>query len=147
MNFYNQREHELLDRSLVIPFLRSLEKCELEPTSTPSQDDKLNELLKTCGSRFEKQVLHMTVDQHLPLPDFGQKTIFDHDRPVAKLDFYYAQKNIVVFVDGPPCDQDYVQKGDEQKRKELKDLGHRVFSISYNSVDQDLRKLGSALLT
>ena len=147
LNFYNQREHELLDRSLVLPFLRSLEQSELRPSSGPRLNDRLSELLKTCGSGFEKEILLRLVKDNLPLPDSGQFVIYEGDRKVAKPDFYYKQKNIAVFVDGPPHDKDYVRKDDEQKRKELKALGYRIFSISHTNIDDDFLKLKSGLQT
>ena len=55
------------------------------------------------------------------------------------------EKILLVFVDGPPHDKDYVKKDDEAKRDELKAMGYRVFSISYNSFDIDLNQLKNAL--
>jgi hypothetical protein len=146
LNFYNQREHELLDRSLVLPFLRSLEQFEFKPSAVPPAADKLNKLLSTCGSEFERQILRRLVKDNLPLPDSGQYIVYEGDRRIAKPDFFYKNKHIALFIDGPPHDKDYVQKDDTQKRKELKDRGYRVFSISYSNIDEDYNRFRDALL-
>jgi superfamily II DNA/RNA helicase/ribosomal protein L37AE/L43A len=146
LNFHNQREHELLDRSLILPFLRSLELAEVkEGSPKASQDDELRRLLGQCGSNFEREVLRRMVLEKIPLPDRAQYKVYDGDRPVAKPDFFYTTKNLAVFVDGPPHDRDYVMKDDEKKRAELKSLGYRVFSVSYEDVLGGLRKLQEAV--
>jgi very-short-patch-repair endonuclease len=146
LNYYNQREHELLDRSLVIDFLRSLEHFELKTAQVPAPSDALNDLLRSCGSEFERKMLKKLADDNLPLPNLAQYIVYDGDRKIAKPDFFYKSKNIALFIDGPPHDKDYVQKDDIQKRKELKDRGYRVFSISYSNIDEDYNKLRDALL-
>jgi superfamily II DNA or RNA helicase/rRNA maturation protein Nop10 len=146
LNYYNQREHELIDRSLVLPFLRLLQKSSFEESSLQSRKDKLDELLKTCGSRLERDILLRLAKENLPLPDFGQHVIYEGDTKIAKPDFFYKQKNIALFIDGPPHDKDYVQKDDYQKRKELKDRGYRVFSISYANIDADYNRFKEVLL-
>jgi hypothetical protein len=117
LNFHNQREHEKLDRNLVLPVLRKLEKVEITKRVSQSSDNRLDELLKKCESEFERSVLVKMGDAKLPLPDEAQYIVYDGDRRVAKPDFFYRSRSITVFVDGPPHDKDYKMKDDEQKRK------------------------------
>lgn len=145
LNFHNQREHEKLDRNLVLPVLRKLEKVEITKRVSQSSGNRLDELLKKCESEFERSVLLKMVDVKLPLPDEAQYIVYDGDRRVAKPDFFYRSRNIAVFVDGPPHDKDYKMKDDEQKRNELRKLGYRVFAISHNDVEGGISRLKGAV--
>ncbi|MCJ7430178.1 DEAD/DEAH box helicase [Candidatus Bathyarchaeota archaeon] len=144
LNYYNQREHEKLDRNLVLPTLRKLESA--QPTQVPAvnQEQKLAELLKTCESELERNVLKGIATEGLPLPDKGQQIIYDGDVRIAKPDFYYKKEKITVFVDGPAHDEDYVKKDDEEKRKKLKALGYRVYVIHHANLDEGFAKLRRA---
>ena len=65
LNFHNQREHEKLDRNLVLPVLRKLEKVEITKRVSQSSGNRLDELLKKCESEFERSVLLKMVDAKL----------------------------------------------------------------------------------
>ena len=144
LNFYNQRDHDRLDRNLVLPALQELERVQIQKKVSEAFGSRLDQLLQTCGSEFERSVLLKMVDAGIPLPDEGQHIVYDGDRRVAKPDFFYKRRNIVVFVDGAPHDKDYVMKDDEDKRTELRRLGYRIFAISYKSVERDIARLKGA---
>ncbi len=142
-SFYNQRDHELLDRHLVLPLLGSLDDVSIEPvqvTTGPS----LEELEAQCQSDFERQVLHAIHERGLPLPDAAQHTLYDGDEPIASADFYYEPK-IVVFVDGSPHYRDYVAAADDTKRRRLKARGYRIVAIRADDVDGGLNELAGRL--
>ena len=139
LSYYNQREHMYMDRNLVLPLLAQLEKVEIIGQDVGgSTTDKLDELLSKCESNLEKEVIRRINDEGLPLPDESQYLIYDRDRRVARADFYYPDSKIVVFVDGPPHDQDYVKKDDQKKRNELKALGYRINVIHYSDVERGI---------
>jgi hypothetical protein len=132
MSFYNQREHELFDRTLVNGWLETMEIAGLSEVSDETEDEsEFEELLNACDSSFEREVLHAIRDGGFELPDEAQHTIYDGDEPVAKPDFFYHREGtpIAVFVDGPVHKKDYVKKDDEQKRNRLKRMGYRVVPI------------------
>lgn len=79
------------------------------------------------------------------LPDEVNKLIFDKNIPIAQADFFFAKKNIVLFIDGGPHDKDYIIKADEKKRRELMNLGYRVYSIHYSRAEEDMQKLSIVL--
>jgi hypothetical protein len=105
----------------------------------------LNIYYKKGGSNFEKEVLYEMHRKGLPLPDDGQKIIYNKDNPIAQSDFYYSKRNILLFIDGEPHSKDYVIKTDDKKRRELKNLGYRVYSIHYSRLEDDMQKLAIAL--
>jgi len=101
LSFYNQRDHELLDRTLVLPFLQSLEGVVVERVAGEDELDRFGRLASQCQSAFERQVLRAIRDAELPLPDEAQKTVYDGDEPIATSDFFYTPR-LLVFVDGSP---------------------------------------------
>jgi very-short-patch-repair endonuclease len=125
--------------------LRKLETVEVTSQTPNNQQDKLEELLKTCDSELERTVLRRIANEGLPLPDKGQQIIYDGDVRIAKPDFYYKKEKITLFVDGPTHDEDYVKRDDEEKRKKLRALGYRVYSIHHSDVDGGIAKLREAL--
>jgi len=126
-SFYNQIDHAHLDRTLVLPFLKSLATAVVSPTNGDGPgNNRLQELLAKCQSDFERRVLQKIHDAGLPLPDEAQKLVREKDgRPIASADFFY-EPNIVIFVDGSPHYKDYVAAADNAKRQRLKALGYRI---------------------
>jgi len=144
LSYYNQREHNLIDRKLMMDDLKKLldsEGSRLDGTT----NEHLVELLTDCDSELEKRVLRLIHRAGIPLPDEGQKIIYDGEAPIAKPDFYYSKGNLTVFVDGPPHDLDYQQKEDEHKRAKLKELGYRLHVIHHASIDEDIEALSKVL--
>lgn len=144
LGYWNQREHQVIDRSLILNDLQAL--VNVQPAGRepePPSDDRFQLLLNLCESNLEKKVLTAIRDQELPLPDSSQRLIFDRDEPIAKADFFY-EKNLCVFVDGPPHEKKHVQIADQKKRRKLKALGYRV--IVLHGVE-DLDKLNKFLST
>lgn len=143
-NYYNQSVHEILDRNLVLPFLAKLERAEV--VQVKPLDDGCNELLRLCESDFERRVLKVIYENKLPLPTDVQKTIYDGDAPVVQADFFYDSHRLVIFVDGPDHDKDYVKESDRKKRKKLDELGYRAFVIRYDEdLDNRVAKLAQYL--
>jgi len=140
LSYYNQPDHALIDRTLIVPILEMLQDVIISPFVV-KPESSIQKLLASCDSNLEKDVLNQIYNSGIPIPDKGQHVIFDGKVPVAKLDFYYEKQTIAVFVDGPPHDKDYVMKDDEKKRARLKELGYRVHGIRYDSIKEDITKL------
>jgi len=143
-SFYNQRDHSLLDRHLVLPLLRSLKVLSIEPLQREPVGPSLPELEAMCQSDLERQVLRAIHEQGLTLPDEAQKTLYDGDEPLAIADFFYAPR-LVVFVDGSPHYQDYVRAADDWKRRRLKARGYRVVVVRSEELEAGLEDLAGRL--
>lgn len=144
LSFYNQREHDVLDRRAVMDWLRSLDRLHVEPAEI-ALTDRLADLLALCQSDLERQVLTEIAERHMSLPDSAQTTIFDTDgAPLAIADFLYKPR-FVVFVDGSPHHRDYVQIADERKRRRLKALGYRVVVVRGEYLTEDVTNLAAML--
>ncbi len=143
--FYNQRDHYLLDRQLVLPWLRSLTHLTITPVEAATTGaSSLESLLAQCESELEREVLQEIAQRGLPLPDEVQQVIYDGDAPVARADFFY-RPNHAVFIDGPPHDQDYVQVIDANTRRRLQRLNYRPLVIRYDDRAASLAELAQRL--
>jgi hypothetical protein len=127
LTFYNQRDHDILDRTLVLPFLESMSTLNVQ-AAQDSRERRLSALREKCESSLEAEILKAIDEQGLPLPDAAQKTIYEGDAPLAEADFYYDPK-VVVFVDGSPHHKDYVEAADREKRLRLKRAGYRIVVV------------------
>jgi very-short-patch-repair endonuclease len=140
LSFYNQRNHHLLDRKPVLAWLKSLGEIELQAEQA-GEEKRFEALLEATQSELEREVLRAIADREMPLPDAGQKRLYDQEGvPVAIADFYYEPK-IVVFVDGSPHYRDYIQASDEEKRRRLRGLGYRIVVIKAENLEAGLEEL------
>jgi very-short-patch-repair endonuclease len=64
--------------------------------------------------------------------------------PIAEADLFYEPR-IVVFIDGPDHDKDYVGAADEAKRRKLKARGYQVVVIHHAAVDDGVKELAERL--
>ena len=143
LSFYNQREHHLFDRKVVLPWLQTLGEQSLSVESK-IPIEKIETLLTACQSNLEKRVLQAIAEREYPLPDAAQKPIYKEEEPIAQADFFYEPK-LVVFVDGPPHEKVSVKESDKRKRKELKRLGYRILVITPKNFDEKIAVLGRRL--
>ena len=149
-NYYNQFEHAILDRKLVLPLLRTLLTAgvSLIPDHSPSAEDRFEELLSTCESALERNVLEAIYKAGLPLPDGGQEVIAEGDEMIARPDFIYRRggHSIAIFVDGPDHERETIKRDDMQKRGRLDLMGYTVLSIGYRgSLEECIRSLTELL--
>jgi len=141
LSFYNQRDHELMDRQLVLPWLQALEGLTVTPKVS---EDTFAVLEAQCQSDLECQVLRAIRDRGLFLPDAAQETLYDTDgSPLAAADFYYRRVRVVVFVDGSPHHRDYVRASDDRKRRRLRALGYRIVVVRGEDPEAGLNDLAA----
>jgi superfamily II DNA or RNA helicase/rubrerythrin len=134
MSYFNQREHPLFDRELVMPWLYGTTAMTLDPIEAATDDEHFERLWEACESSLERKVLEAVREEGYPYPDEAQKTIYNGDEPVVQADFYYSDgaqpQPIVVFVDGPDHEKEHVQRDDAAKRERLLRMNYRYVSIS-----------------
>ena len=133
MTFYNQREHALLNRTLIQPWLEEMSEMTLgDVVREGSSESEFEELLELCESNFEREVLTELRDRGYQLPSAAQETIYDDDEPIAEADFYYdlEPQPLLVFVDGDPHSLDHIIRDDREKRRRLRRMGYRIIAIS-----------------
>jgi superfamily II DNA or RNA helicase/very-short-patch-repair endonuclease len=140
LSFYNQRDHALMDRAVVLNWLEGIQDVNIQADISVNAS-RLEALFAACQSDLEREVIQWMVDHDFRLPEAVQQTIFDQSgSPIAIADFFY-QPRIVVFVDGSPHHKDYVKESDDRKRQALRRLGYRVMVIRGAFLDNDIRVL------
>jgi len=133
LSFFNQREHFLLDHNLALTWMQALNTG---LTIRPEDDsNRFEQLLAQCESDLERQMLRTIKAYNLRLPDAAQQVIYDNGAPLASADFFYEPK-VIVFVDGSPHYQAYIQAEDERKRTRLKAMGYRVVVMREGNAEE-----------
>lgn len=130
LSYYNQSEHERLDRHLVRDFLLALTTGVTAAGAAERDYGKQYAYLVNLTdpeSDLERIFLDYLYGKGHRLPDAAQKVL---DDAYAKPDFFY-EPNICVFVDGSHHDEPQRRVLDDQQRRGLKDLGYRVVVYHY----------------
>jgi ATP-dependent helicase YprA (DUF1998 family) len=121
LDYGNQLDHRLLDRATARELLQALARSSTAVSSgNTSRADKLAELLALCESKLEEKWVRLVHDTNRALPTHGQ-----HYLRVCKTrpDFFYSDKRVAIYVDGPVHDQDDVIESDEEIEANLASVG------------------------
>ena len=122
MSYRNQRDHHLLDRSLVQPLLRALTAATVNASPGPMpRGEHLRRLLALCESDLERKWLHAVNDRLLRLPDAAQEFVAEAG---SRPDFVYHHHYVAVFVDGPHHRYPEVKARDDAADAHLRALGY-----------------------
>ena len=130
MSYYNQPDHELLDRHLVREFLLALSRSQVQiAAGGKTRAEHLADLLRQCDSDLEREWLRFLDAHNLRLPDQAQPLIEAcHTRP----DFLYTDDYVAIFIDGPKHDLPDIRARDEAINACLADLSYTVIRFSYD---------------
>jgi len=140
LNYYNQRNHLIIDRHLIKDQLEKLMNCEIEILSNSgytNYDEQYNSLIQSIDptSSTEKKFLKYLYDNSLRLPDSAQ---YDVSGIYVMPDFYYKDGNACIFCDGTPHDEYAVKEQDNEKRTALTNKGYDVVVYYYKDKLEDL---------
>lgn len=132
LSYYNQRDHQIIDRHLIRDALAKLAVCKLEIHTNKgyaSYDDQYASLLKHLdpSSSTERRFIDHLHERGLRLPDAAQKRV---DGLYVQPDFYYEPR-FWVFCDGTPHDQPAIQEDDKAKRQAILARGDEVWVYHY----------------
>ena len=132
MSYYNQRDHQRLDRFLIRDALDKLKIADIElRTSDVYKDyeDQYQYMLRNLdpNSSTEREFIKYLYQNGLRLPDDAQRHIPDI---YCKPDFYYEPR-IWIFCDGSPHDDISVRTRDEAQRQLIIARGDEVWSWHY----------------
>jgi superfamily II DNA/RNA helicase len=132
LNYYNQRDHKIIDRHLIKDALGKLRICNIEIQTNPgfgSYEDQYQTLLRGLdpNSSTERKFLDFLYQNGLRLPDTAQKRV---EGLYVQPDFYYEPR-IWIFCDGTPHDDPVVQADDEAKRQAIIARGDEVWVYYY----------------
>jgi ATP-dependent helicase YprA (DUF1998 family)/very-short-patch-repair endonuclease len=138
MSYGNQWDHELLDRHLVRDYLFAMSRGTLKVSSSAkSREDHLQDLLKQCESKLEKDWLGFLYTKNLRLPTRAQVFF----KPcMTRPDFSYDDHQAVVYVDGPPHDFPERQDRDKVQHACMEDAGYQVIRFHHAENWEDVVK-------
>ncbi len=129
LSYYDQRDHELLDRQKIKDLLLDWTRGAVVPSgATGERADHLERLLRLADSELEKKWLRLVDRLEMRLPDDAQALI---EEVPCRPDFYYREKGVAVFVDGPPHDLADQQAKDREQQNELEDYGYTVLRFHH----------------
>jgi hypothetical protein len=140
LSYYNQRHHEIIDRTLIKKPLELLMDASVEISKNEQQNyHKQFEFLKAAydkNSSTELKFIQHLYNKGLALPDKAQYNLKEY---YISADFVYdnvdAGTQTFVFVDGSVHDKEEVKEKDIKQRGLLADAGYDVIIWRY---DQNL---------
>ncbi|MBI4369148.1 MAG: DEAD/DEAH box helicase [Elusimicrobia bacterium] len=118
LSYYNQRDHQLLDRQIIKDYLLNLAQTTVEvaPAELP-RPLHLEKLRRLCETKLEKDFLDFLEQHDLALPTDAQKSFSQYG---TRPDFAYLGSNpAFVYVDGPPHDYPDRQRRDIEQTARL----------------------------
>ncbi|MFO0560257.1 MAG: DEAD/DEAH box helicase [Polyangiales bacterium] len=130
LSYYNQRDHELLDRRAIRDGLMALARASV--ASAPgdvSRIEAVQSLLNRCDSELERRFVRELDARGLRLPDDAQVRIGTETR----VDFLYREAQAAVFVDGPHHDEGAQREKDRAINEALDDKGYLVIRFHHGA--------------
>jgi len=141
LSYYNQRDHQKIDRFLIQDALQKLKICEVEIITNKTfgnYEDQFQQLMTATdpNSETERRFLKYLYNTGLRLPDAAQKTV---DGIYVRPDFFY-EPDIHVFCDGTPHDEPENKKHDDEVRQAILNRGEQVFVYYYKDKLEEIVK-------
>lgn len=128
LSYYNQRDHEILNRYEIKEVIENLIQSDL--VATPKTIDRethfdfLNQTINFNNDQAELLLKYLHKN-NLTLPEKVNFKINDFD-VIIDLGYNTDQGPVLVFCDGSIHDDEMVKLGDEHKRKLLRDAGYDI---------------------
>lgn len=133
LSYYNQRQHDILDRHSIKETLEHLMDCDLSLLQKGNNRDEHYHFLlgaydKSSGT--ELPLIKYLYNNKLALPDKAQ--VFLEDFYIS-VDYVYNTVNgpVLIFCDGAVHDSEQMKKGDKHKRDLLREKGYDVIEWHY----------------
>ncbi|MBL8818725.1 MAG: DEAD/DEAH box helicase [Planctomyces sp.] len=117
LDYFNQPDHQQLDRFLIRDILAELARSECRPAGgMGSRGERMVELRRRCDSQLEKRWLDM-IDRYMFRPPSDAQYLVDYC--MTRPDFFYRDFNTAIYIDGPVHDQPDTIRADEQISENL----------------------------
>lgn len=110
MSYYNQLDHQLVDRQTIQDFLLRLTHSQVKASPVAvSRQSHAAKLKALCSSELEKQWLDFLEEHNLRLPDAAQWLI---PACQTRADFFYRETGVAIYIDGPVHDDPHIAAKD-----------------------------------
>lgn len=124
MNYYNQRDHRLLDRKAIRDFLMQLTQARvIVAPAGLSRAEHLQQLVRLTGSELERDWLRYLEARGHNLPSHAQKLV---EACSTRPDFLYEEHQAAIYIDGPHHDYPERQTRDKTQTECMEDRGYTV---------------------
>jgi len=123
LSYYNQPDHELLDRrnQEVFDLLTSLTSARVESGAGGRKPgEQLERLRRLSNSSLERDWLDYLTRHHYRIPDEAQMTLEQFN---TRPDYLYRDHQAVIYIDGPHHEQPNQKKIDAELTKKLEEAG------------------------
>ncbi|MBZ0238284.1 MAG: DEAD/DEAH box helicase [Deltaproteobacteria bacterium] len=131
LSYYNQRDHQVLDRHVIAPVLLDWSRRTAELAAGPlPRPEQLEQLLRAAQTELERTWIRLVDERGHRLPDFAQP-LFEELR--ARPDFYYHEAEVAIFVDGPHHDEESQRTEDRQIEERLTNAGMSVIRFHHQA--------------
>jgi hypothetical protein len=142
LSYYNQRDHDILNRREIKEVLEQLMDCDYSPNQGSNDYDSQYKYLidnYDRNSATEKPFIEYLYKNKLALPDKAQVNMPEF---YISADFVYNTQDgpIVIFCDGSVHDDERVKLKDGHQRQLLKDAGYDIVVWHYTENIEDLMK-------
>lgn len=132
LSYYNQRDHQRIDRFLIRDALEKLKVAEIEIQASADfkdYEEQYQHMLRHLdpNSSTERKFIEHLYKNGLRLPDAAQKRV---SGIYCQPDFYYEPR-FWVFCDGSPHDDPQVRERDEEQRQLIIARGDEVWVWHY----------------
>ncbi|MBR2585573.1 MAG: DUF1998 domain-containing protein, partial [Thermoguttaceae bacterium] len=140
LSYYNQIDHDILDRALAREQLLALKDARLVLSPAPvPRAVHLEKLKSKCDNDFERSWLDFLQEYGFNLPDAAQQPLEKYE---TIPDFVYrGRSQAAVYIDGPCHDPAGQKARDEAIEKQLKRGGWNVLRFRYDEKDRWLELL------
>ena len=129
MHYGNQPVHRQLDRGSIRDLLLALSQGMTNAApSGQTRPDHLSQLKRLAGSDLERDWLDFIDAHHLRLPSYAQRLV---DACGTRPDFFYADYQAAVYVDGPHHDFPERATRDETQTESMEDQGYTVIRFHH----------------
>ncbi|GHO84906.1 DEAD/DEAH box helicase [Dictyobacter formicarum] len=129
LSYYNQRDHLLLDRFEIRPFLIQLAQGQVAISPTGNvRSEHLEQLLRQAGSDLEREWLHFLNDRGCRLPSHAQQLV---ESCGTRPDFLYDSEGVAIYIDGPHHLYPERRARDTMVTECLEDLGYFVIRFGH----------------
>jgi hypothetical protein len=130
LSYYNQPDHRLVDRQLILPVLLAWADTTVEAgPGAVSREEQLRQLSNQAGSELERRFLRYLDERGLRLPTRAQVLFPDQG---TRPDLVYDDDFLAVYVDGPPHDFPDRQTRDLAQIDALNGAGWSVERVRYD---------------
>jgi very-short-patch-repair endonuclease len=129
MHYGNQPVHRRLDRQKIRDLLLRFAAAQAQTSpGGQTRSEHLGMLRRLAGSSLERRWLELLESQNLRLPNHAQRLV---EACGTRPDFFYADHQAAIYVDGPPHDYPERQQRDATKTECMEDSGYIVIRFHH----------------